>query len=90
MIEARPPDPIPSDFPQMLTDVRASTADMLTDLVSLTEQDVRRPSLLPSWSVGHVLSHLARNADAMIRSLNGAMRHEPNSDVPAWGAGPGR
>lgn len=35
-------------------------------LVSVLDDDaVRRPSALPGWSVGHVLTHLARNADGM-------------------------
>ncbi len=28
---------------------------------------VRAPSLLPGWTVGHVLTHLARNADSHVR-----------------------
>ena len=31
--------------------------------------DPARPSLLPGWTVGHVLTHLARNADSMTRVL---------------------
>lgn len=31
--------------------------------------DVRAPSRLPGWSVGHVLTHLARNADSVVRRL---------------------
>ena len=30
----------------------------------LSDDDVRSPSLLPEWTVGHVLSHVARNADS--------------------------
>ena len=30
------------------------------------------PSLLPGWSVGHVVTHLARNADGLRRVLVGA------------------
>jgi len=33
---------------------------------------VRSPSLLPGWSVGHVLTHLARNADSHVRRLEAA------------------
>ncbi len=35
--------------------------------------DPASPSLLPNWSIGHVLTHLARNADSMVRRLNGAI-----------------
>ena len=34
---------------------------------------VRRPSLLPGWSVGHVLAHLARNADSHVRRTEAAI-----------------
>jgi maleylpyruvate isomerase len=36
----------------------------------------RRPSLLPGWTVGHVLTHLARNAEAMCNRVEGAVRGE--------------
>lgn len=36
--------------------------------------DPARPSLLPGWTVGHVLTHLARNADSMTRVLVAADR----------------
>ena len=35
-----------------------------------------RPSRLPSWTIGHVLTHLARNADSHVRMLMGAGRGE--------------
>ncbi len=33
---------------------------------------LRRPSRLPGWTVGHVLTHLARNADSVVRRLEAA------------------
>lgn len=51
----------------------------------LDEAAVRRPSLLPGWSVGHVLTHLARNADGHARRLEGALRGE---EVPRYPGGP--
>jgi maleylpyruvate isomerase len=42
----------------------------------LSDADARRPSLLPGWSVGHVLTHLARNADSHVRLLEAAGRGE--------------
>ena len=38
--------------------------------------DASAPSLLPGWTVGHVLTHLARNADSMVRVLDAAERGE--------------
>ena len=42
----------------------------------LTDAVVHGPSLLPNWTVGHVLTHIARNADSMTRSIDGALRGE--------------
>ncbi len=42
-------------------------------VVQLTDKDIGSPSLLPDWTVGHVLTHLARNADAHSRRLSGAL-----------------
>ncbi len=45
-------------------------------IAGLTDDEMRLPSLLPDWTVGHVLSHIARNADGMARRLEAAMRNE--------------
>ena len=45
-------------------------------LDTLTDPQVRQASLLPGWSVGHVLTHLARNAESHVRMLEGAARGE--------------
>jgi maleylpyruvate isomerase len=42
----------------------------------LDDADVRRPSRLPGWTVGHVLTHVARNADSHRRRTEGAARNE--------------
>ncbi len=42
----------------------------------LSDDDARRDSLLPGWTVGHVLTHLARNAEAMVRRIEGALAGE--------------
>jgi maleylpyruvate isomerase len=46
-------------------DVRAATESLLADIVTLTDADARAASLLYGWSRGHLLTHLARSADAM-------------------------
>jgi maleylpyruvate isomerase len=38
----------------------------------MADSDLRAPSLLPGWTRGHVLAHLARGADAMRNLLVGA------------------
>lgn len=43
-----------------------------TALAALDAGDFTRPSLLPDWSVGHVVSHLARNAEGLANLLHWA------------------
>jgi maleylpyruvate isomerase len=42
----------------------------------LDDDTARRQSQLPGWSIGHVLTHIARNADSHVRMLTGALRGE--------------
>jgi maleylpyruvate isomerase len=66
------------DVSRRLDEVRWSTESLLAALRERppTVSWVRQPSLLPGWTRGHVLSHLARNADAIARTLAGAARGE--------------
>lgn len=50
---------------------------LLTHLRSFDETAAREPSLLPGWSRGHVLTHLARNADSLANSAAGALLGRP-------------
>lgn len=50
----------------------ASTDSLFHSLTGLTDDAVRDKSLLPGWSRGHVLTHLARNADAMMNLVTWA------------------
>lgn len=61
---------------------------LLADLHELTDDQARQPSLLPGWSVGHVLTHIARNGDAFTRLLEHADRGE--SVEMYEGGGPAR
>jgi maleylpyruvate isomerase len=47
-------------------------AALAVTIADLTDEVARRPSRLPGWSVGHVLTHVARNADSLVRRLEGA------------------
>ena len=38
--------------------------------------DPERPCALPGWSVGHLLTHLARHADSAVRALDGEPQYE--------------
>jgi maleylpyruvate isomerase len=67
-----------------ISQVRSSTARFLEALreLRLTDEAVRRPSLLPGWSRAHVLTHVARNADALCRAAEGALRGSPTEMYP--------
>jgi maleylpyruvate isomerase len=69
----RPDDPIAA-----LAHLRSSTSALLLglDAERWTDDDMHRPSLLPGWSRGHVLTHIARNADSINRTVSGALRGE--------------
>lgn len=49
---------------------------LVASLEDLTDEAVIGPSRLPGWTVGHVLTHLARNADSHVRMLEGALAGE--------------
>ncbi|MFD0362038.1 maleylpyruvate isomerase family mycothiol-dependent enzyme [Nocardia sp. GCM10030253] len=61
-----------SDAPEttvQLDTVAQATARFLDSARRLTDSDVTEPSLLPGWTRGHVLAHLARNADSLVNLL---------------------
>ena len=64
---------------------RAAHARLVARVEHITDEQVRSPSRLPGWTVAHVLTHLARNADGHVRRLEGALRGE---DVPRYPGGP--
>jgi maleylpyruvate isomerase len=53
-----------------------SHATLDAAVADLSDADVRQPSLLPGWTIGHLLTHIARNADSVVRRLEGAIRDE--------------
>jgi maleylpyruvate isomerase len=61
--------PAPADLLAMVT---ASTARLLEAAHGLTDEQARAASRLPGWTRGHVLTHLARNADGLANLLTWA------------------
>ena len=47
--------------------VTTETQRLLGDTISVREEDWPAPSRLPGWSRAHVASHIARQADGMVR-----------------------
>ncbi|MEV6543147.1 maleylpyruvate isomerase family mycothiol-dependent enzyme [Streptomyces sp. NPDC051665] len=59
------------DHAHDLASVRDATERVLTAAAGLDNASVAEPSRLPGWSRGHILAHLARNADALVNVLEG-------------------
>ncbi|GGU98195.1 maleylpyruvate isomerase [Streptomyces albospinus] len=60
------------DFPRDVAAVHEATDRLLISLGKLDDAAIGEPSLLPGWTRGHVLAHLARNADALVNLLTWA------------------
>jgi maleylpyruvate isomerase len=56
----------------LLPEVDHATGRLLRTAEALDEADLAGPSLLPGWTRGHVLTHVARNADALVNLLTWA------------------
>ena len=63
----------------MLALIDAATARLLGTARGFTDEDVRRPSSLPGWTRGHVLTHVARGADAIRNLLDGVRTGVPGT-----------
>ncbi len=63
---------------------KAAHQRLLRTVAGIDDDVVRQPSGLPGWSVGHVLTHLARNADGHTRRLDAALHGE---EVPRYPGG---
>ncbi|MET8245406.1 maleylpyruvate isomerase family mycothiol-dependent enzyme [Streptomyces sp. NPDC005202] len=59
------------DHARDLASVRDATEGLLTAAAKLDNVSVTESSRLPGWTRGHVLAHLARNADALVNVLEG-------------------
>jgi maleylpyruvate isomerase len=51
-------------------------------IAALRDADMRRATALEGWTVGHVLTHVARNADSHTRRAEAAMRGEVVDQYP--------
>jgi maleylpyruvate isomerase len=71
----------------LMTDVDQATANLLRTAEGLDDAAVAAPSLLPGWSRGHVLTHLARNADALTNLLTWA---RTGVETPAYASAAAR
>ncbi|MEE4541496.1 maleylpyruvate isomerase family mycothiol-dependent enzyme [Streptomyces sp. V4-01] len=62
--------------------VAEATAHAIDTVAALPEGALAGPSLLPGWTRGHVLTHLARNADGFVNLLTWA---RTGDETPMYG-----
>lgn len=59
------------------------TARLLSTVDSLAAVDLARDTLCPGWSTAHVLTHLARNADALVNLVRWAVDGRERAAYPS-------
>lgn len=60
----------------------AAHGRLLASLEFLTDEEARSPSLLPDWTIGHVLTHIARNADGFVSMIDAANQGAVGEQYP--------
>jgi maleylpyruvate isomerase len=71
---------------EVLRDLTSATDQLLEDIDALPDAAVSRASLLPGWTRGHVLTHLARNAEGGTRLLGWARTGIPSYEYESLDA----
>lgn len=66
-----------------LATITAATRSLLITAARLDDAACRAPSLLPGWTRGHVLTHVARNADGGTRLLTWARTGVESYEYPS-------
>src|SRR3978361_1134236 len=72
-----------ADTSTQLDALRSSTQALEHSIAELTDEQARGPSLLPGWTRGHVLAHIARNGDAMVNLVTWARTGVPTPMSPS-------
>jgi maleylpyruvate isomerase len=71
---------------EAINELGTATGSLVESIGGLTDADARGPSLLPGWTRGHVLTHLARNADGGTRLLGWARTGIPSYEYESVAA----
>jgi len=82
-----PRDDVPAALAADLEGATEAHRRLLGALSSLSDAVARRPSRLAGWTVGHVVTHLARNADSFTTALEAAARGELGVQYPGGAEG---
>lgn len=65
-----------TDHVHDLASVREATERLLNAVAKLDNASLSEESHLPGWTRGHILAHLARNADALVNVFEGRPMYE--------------
>ncbi|SDC98628.1 maleylpyruvate isomerase N-terminal domain-containing protein [Glycomyces harbinensis] len=57
---------------ELLNVLRVATHRLVVAVERMSQEEAAAPSLLPGWTRGHVITHVARNADALRNLLDWA------------------
>ena len=72
------------ELARRLADVSAAEARLLDTLGRLDGASLRGPSLLPGWTRGHVLAHVALNAHSLVNLFEWARTGVETPQYPSW------
>jgi maleylpyruvate isomerase len=75
---------VDSDPGSLRQRIQTATGLLNVTAAALTDDQAGEPSLLPGWSRGHVLTHLARNADGLHNLLIWARTGAETPQYPSW------
>jgi len=70
-------DLVPADVPARLQAVEAASDRLLATVEGLSDTGFAEPTVLPGWSRGHVVAHLALNAEGLAAALSGLESGSP-------------
>ncbi|MFI6909309.1 maleylpyruvate isomerase family mycothiol-dependent enzyme [Nonomuraea sp. NPDC050394] len=73
-------------IPALHSEITAATNRLLATAAGLSPADLSAPSNLPGWTRGHVLAHLARNADGLLNLLAWARTGVETPQYPSLAA----
>lgn len=70
-------DTVEDSTPEATGPVTAATTRFITTAETFDDDALRAPTLCPGWTRAHVLTHVARHAEAMVRLLTWARTGTP-------------
>jgi maleylpyruvate isomerase len=79
-------DEVTADPLVLMAEVDRATDRLVQTVSVLAGDDATLPSTLPGWTRGHVITHVARNADAMVNLLTWARTGTPLPAYPSTAA----